>query len=64
VARRIRAARPNNPPVIVAVTGWGKPEDRARSREAGFDLHLVKPVNETDLLRALSAGPANGATLH
>jgi PAS domain S-box-containing protein len=64
VARRIRAARPNNPPVIVAVTGWGKPEDRDRSREAGFDLHLVKPVNETDLLRALSAGPANGATLH
>ena len=29
--------------LLVAVTGWGQPEDRARSREAGFDRHLVKP---------------------
>ena len=31
--------------VIIAVTGWGQDEDRARSREAGFDLHLTKPVD-------------------
>jgi signal transduction histidine kinase len=33
------------PPKIVAVTGYGHTSDRARSREAGFDLHLVKPVD-------------------
>ena len=31
--------------VMVALTGWGQEEDRARSREAGFDGHLVKPVD-------------------
>jgi CheY-like chemotaxis protein len=35
--------------VIVAVTGWGQEEDRRRSREAGFDAHLLKPID----LRAL-----------
>lgn len=34
---------------IVAVTGWGQEEDRLRSREAGFDVHLVKPVARDDL---------------
>ncbi len=38
--------------LIVAVTGWGQEEDRRRSREVGFDLHLVKPVN-ADALRGL-----------
>ncbi len=38
--------------LIVAVTGWGQEEDRRRSREVGFDLHLVKPVN-SDALRGL-----------
>ena len=43
VARALRA-RPAEPPVLlVAVTGWGQPEDRRRTREAGFDHHLVKP---------------------
>jgi DNA-binding response OmpR family regulator len=43
VARRLRreAARC----VLVAVTGWGQEEDRLRAREAGFDRHLVKPVD-------------------
>jgi CheY-like chemotaxis protein len=42
VARKLRerAARC----VLVAVTGWGQEEDRRRAREAGFDRHLVKPV--------------------
>ena len=30
--------------VLIAVTGWGAPEDRRRTAEAGFDHHLVKPV--------------------
>jgi PAS domain S-box-containing protein len=44
VARRLRERKRSPEPLIVAVTGWGKPEDEARSREAGFDVHLVKPV--------------------
>ncbi len=39
-------------PRIIAVTGWGQEEDRRRTREAGFDVHLVKPV-DTDLLTRL-----------
>jgi CheY-like chemotaxis protein len=46
---------------IVAITGWGQEADRARSREAGFDLHLVKPVDPSTLPTVLSS---NGATLH
>jgi PAS domain S-box-containing protein len=61
VARRLRASR-NRPMRIVAVTGWGQEADRERSREAGFDLHLVKPVDANELARALS--DRNGATLH
>ena len=33
----------------MAVTGWGHEDDRRRSREMGFDLHLVKPVTARDL---------------
>ena len=62
VARRLRALK-NQPKVrIVAVTGWGQEADRQRSREAGFDVHLVKPVDANDLARVLSG--RNGATLH
>jgi CheY-like chemotaxis protein len=43
VARRIRAQTAK--PVLIAMTGYGQPEDRARSREAGFDYHLTKPVD-------------------
>lgn len=42
---------------IVALTGWGQPEDRERTREAGFDLHVVKPV-EPGTLAELLAGSA------
>jgi PAS domain S-box-containing protein len=50
-------------PVIIAVTGWGQTADRQRSREAGFDHHLVKPVSEETLRSVLAeiaeqAGPA------
>jgi signal transduction histidine kinase/CheY-like chemotaxis protein len=43
VARRIRAL-PGQHMLLVALTGWGQAEDRRRSSEAGFDLHLTKPV--------------------
>ncbi len=40
-------------PVLIAVTGWGQPEDRVRSRNAGFDHHLVKPVDSRALMQIL-----------
>jgi CheY-like chemotaxis protein len=43
--------------VLVALTGWGQDEDRRRSREAGLDHHLVKPV-EIEALTRLLATPA------
>ncbi len=45
VARAIRARSPARRAAIVALTGWGQAEDRRRSREAGFDHHLVKPAD-------------------
>ena len=53
VARRLRAIPGLAKFKIAAVTGWGQETDRAQSREAGFDLHLVKPVELHELLRAL-----------
>ncbi len=50
LARRLRVQPWMNGTVLVAVTGWGKEEDRQRSREAGFDLHLVKPVEPDQIL--------------
>ena len=44
VCRRLRAAAWAREIPIVAITGWGQADDRQRSREAGFDGHLVKPV--------------------
>ena len=38
------------------MTGYGQEADRERSREAGFDVHLVKPVDPKDVRRLLSAG--------
>ena len=51
VARQIRSG-PEPGVMLVAVTGWGAEEDRRKSAEAGFDLHLVKPVG-ADRLREL-----------
>ncbi len=54
VARRIRERSGGTGPRLVAVTGYGQASDRQRSREAGFDAHLVKPV-ELDRVRELVA---------
>jgi PAS domain S-box-containing protein len=53
VARRLRAHDWGRDMVLVALTGWGQDEDRRRSFEAGFDEHLVKPVNLDQLLRLM-----------
>jgi two-component system CheB/CheR fusion protein len=55
VARRLRASPSAVRPVLVAVSGYGQPADRLRSREAGFDHHLVKPVAMERLLPLLIA---------
>jgi CheY-like chemotaxis protein len=55
VARRLRGERELRGVVLVALTGWGQEEDRRRSAEAGFDHHLVKPV-EPKALDGLLAG--------
>ncbi|HEY3783729.1 MAG TPA: response regulator [Steroidobacteraceae bacterium] len=46
---------------LVAVTGYGRSEDRLRAREAGFDAHLVKPVDYAVLEKALRPNQARGA---
>jgi len=54
LARRIRALQSDKHPYLVAVTGYGLPDDRRRTREAGFDLHLVKPVDPAALAAVLA----------
>lgn len=48
-ARQIRAQPWGARVLIVALTGWGMNEDKARSRAAGFDQHLVKPVDPNEI---------------
>ena len=57
VAERLRRRPEFAGTLLVAMTGWGQDEDRRRSREAGFDRHLVKPV-DPDALRAILAHAA------
>lgn len=56
VARRLRQRPGLENLVLVAMTGWGQEEDQRRSREAGFDYHLIKPV-EPGALHQLLARP-------
>jgi len=53
LARRIRAQR-GAEPILVAVTGYGQADDQRRSREAGFDAHLTKPVTPDHLAEVLA----------
>lgn len=55
VARRIRQEIPASEMTVIAMTGCGQPDDRRRALEAGFDHHLVKPV-DLDALRQELAG--------
>jgi signal transduction histidine kinase/ActR/RegA family two-component response regulator len=62
-ARRLRAKPYGEAMLLIALTGWGQPDDRNRSLAAGFDHHVVKPVDPSMLERLLSApakkkGPA------
>jgi signal transduction histidine kinase len=57
VARRIRSQEWGRQVTLLAVTGWGQDADRRRSREAGFDLHLVKPLDVDKLAELLARLP-------
>ncbi|HTK97515.1 MAG TPA: ATP-binding protein [Pseudomonadales bacterium] len=51
--RRIRELPWGRSVMIVALTGWGSPEDRRRTNEAGFDHHFIKPVEYASLMQVL-----------
>ncbi len=53
VARRMREMPRLRDTMLIAQTGWGQQEDRRRSEEAGFDAHLVKPVDPAVLMKLL-----------
>jgi CheY-like chemotaxis protein len=57
VCRHIRAQAWTTAPFIVAMTGWAQESDRERTRDAGFDLHLVKPLDPEALLQLLNGRP-------
>jgi signal transduction histidine kinase len=61
VARRIRAQPWGQRITLVALTGWGQDSDRRRSQEAGFDSHLVKPLDLDKLTELLAELPVAGA---
>lgn len=54
LASRLRALVTKRTPRLIALTGYGQDSDRERSREAGFDAHLVKPVSPRELLGLLA----------
>jgi CheY-like chemotaxis protein len=53
VARRLRATDLGKHMRLVAITGYGQPDDRQRALESGFDAHLVKPIDPDELYRLL-----------
>jgi CheY-like chemotaxis protein len=50
--------------LLVALTGWGQEQDQQRTREAGFDLHLLKPINRDELDKVLAASPIGALAVH
>ena len=54
LARRVRAQADGAQLTLVALSGWGQEEDRRRSRDAGIDYHLVKPVDVSALQELLT----------
>jgi CheY-like chemotaxis protein len=56
-ARRIRALPGGSDVLLIALTGWGQERDRRRTAEAGFDAHLVKPVDPLSMRGFLDQHP-------
>jgi len=60
VCRRFRRELGLEKTIVVALTGWGQDEDRRRSHDAGFDHHIVKPVEPSALRQLLKELPDRG----
>jgi CheY-like chemotaxis protein len=60
VAQQVRQQLWGQGVVLIALTGWGQAADRERSTAAGFDHHLVKPVDPAELMHLLAALPSPG----
>jgi two-component system, chemotaxis family, CheB/CheR fusion protein len=58
VARRASSKRQDGQPLLVALTGYGREEDRRAVHEAGFDVHVVKPFKLAELHAALAKAGA------
>jgi CheY-like chemotaxis protein len=54
VARAVRSEPWGRQVFMVAVTGWGEPEDKERASAAGFDHHLIKPIDVDELEKLLA----------
>jgi hypothetical protein len=61
VARAIQSTAGDAKPVLVAITGWGQESDKERAKEAGFQYHFVKPINESVLREILAQVAAKQA---
>jgi signal transduction histidine kinase/ActR/RegA family two-component response regulator len=59
VARHIRATPSMKDVTLIAITGWGQPQDRARTADAGFDFHFTKPVDVGQLSQAIEGAVAS-----
>jgi CheY-like chemotaxis protein len=55
VARQIRAEPGGRDVLLIAITGWAQDSDKARSRAAGFDHHLTKPIEPQSLIELLAS---------
>ncbi|HET7809643.1 MAG TPA: response regulator [Steroidobacteraceae bacterium] len=55
VAQAVRAEPWGNEVTLIAVTGWGQPDDKQRAHTAGFDRHLVKPIDPDEVDRLLDS---------
>jgi two-component system, sensor histidine kinase len=64
VARRVRAQAWGKKVLLIAVTGWGQAEDKQRSRDAGFDHHLTKPIDVGEVENLLANFQLPRATAH
>jgi signal transduction histidine kinase/ActR/RegA family two-component response regulator len=62
VARRIRSVLSSDDIALIAMTGYGQPDDRRRALQAGFDRYLVKPVDPAILSRLLAEARQRGLT--
>jgi DNA-binding response OmpR family regulator len=63
IARQLRSSEETRDTLLIAVTGYGREEDRALAAEAGFDCHFVKPADPIEIQAAIdrSRVPAQGA---